>query len=175
MSSMVGTSYYVAPEVLRREYDGSCDLWSAGVIAYVLLCGKYPFNGDTDEEVHDAVLRGEYTFPSREWSGVSPEALEFICRLLQTDPRKRMSAKEALDHSWIIKHADAGAKKGASKNGEAAAEESRTRDRSGTGGDARSFVRGLLKGAPAPFRELLRTPTVAEDLDRPPSGKLLVL
>eukprot|EP01083_Nonionella_stella_P076017 206959_1 len=70
MTSIVGTAYYIAPEVLRKKYDKSCDLWSVGVVAYIMLCGYPPFNGDSNDEIHRSVLRGAYDFPS-EWEGVS--------------------------------------------------------------------------------------------------------
>jgi len=104
MSNIVGTPYYIAPEVLGRKYDKSCDLWSVGVITYIVLCGHPPFNGATNDEMHDSVRRGKYNFPAEDWSGVSLEAMHFIRRLLQVDPRKRMTAKEALDHPWIRRH-----------------------------------------------------------------------
>ncbi|KAL7542239.1 hypothetical protein ACHAWF_007123 [Thalassiosira exigua] len=106
MKTIVGTPYYIAPEVLRRRYDRSCDLWSVGVIAYILLCGYPPFNGTNSEQTHRAVLRGRYSFPAEEWQGVSREAMDFVVRLLQMDPRRRMTAKEALEHPWIVEHAD---------------------------------------------------------------------
>lgn len=102
MNVVVGTPYYIAPEVLRRKYDKSCDLWSVGVIAYILLCGYPPFNGRDSEETHRSVLNGRLRFPSREWKGTSPESRNFIRRLLVVDPRKRMTAEQALNHPWIL-------------------------------------------------------------------------
>jgi serine/threonine protein kinase len=101
MSNVAGTPYYIAPEVLRRQYDRSCDLWSVGVIAYVLLAGYPPFNGKDDDEVHRAILGGRYCFPPGDWRGTSREALDFIRRLMQMDTRKRMTAEQALCHPWI--------------------------------------------------------------------------
>ena len=104
MRTIVGTPYYIAPEVLRRKYDKSCDLWSIGVVAYTLLCGYPPFKGANRDEIHSSVLRGRYHFPSKEWKGVSREARDFIRRLLQIDPRKRMTVEEALNHPWLGRH-----------------------------------------------------------------------
>ena len=101
MSSVAGTPYYIAPEVLRRQYGRSCDLWSVGVIAYVLLAGYPPFNGKDDTEVRRAVLDGRYCFPPGDWSGISREALDFIRKLLQMDTILRMTAEQALCHPWI--------------------------------------------------------------------------
>lgn len=107
MKTVVGTPYYIAPEVLRRKYDSSCDLWSVGVIAYILLCGYPPFNGKNNNETHASVLRGRYSFPSREWKGTSQGARDFIRRLLQKDPSKRVTVEQALNHPWIVKYAGA--------------------------------------------------------------------
>lgn len=106
MSAIVGTPYYIAPEVLRKKYDRSCDLWSVGVITYILLCGYPPFRGNTNNEIHEATLSGRCRFPSEDWSNVSREAMSFIRRLLHKDPTKRMTAAQALNHPWMMKHAD---------------------------------------------------------------------
>eukprot|EP00585_Thalassiosira_rotula_P012689 CAMPEP_0196130836 /NCGR_PEP_ID=MMETSP0910-20130528/1071_1 /TAXON_ID=49265 /ORGANISM="Thalassiosira rotula, Strain GSO102" /LENGTH=396 /DNA_ID=CAMNT_0041390217 /DNA_START=228 /DNA_END=1418 /DNA_ORIENTATION=- len=104
MSTIVGTPYYIAPEVLRKKYDKSCDLWSIGVIAYVMLLGYPPFNGKTNKEVHDSVLRGRCRFPSAGLSSISSEARNFVRRLLQKNPRKRSTIEQALNHPWMVKH-----------------------------------------------------------------------
>ena len=106
MSSVVGTPYYIAPEVLLKKYDKSCDMWSVGVVAYTLLAGYPPFNGSNNGEVCDAVRLGRYRFHSEEWSRSSRESRQFIRQLLQKDPRKRMTAREALEHPWIRTHVD---------------------------------------------------------------------
>ena len=104
MKTVVGTPYYIAPEVLRKKYDKSCDLWSVGVIAYILLCGYPPFNGATNDETHSCVLKGRYHFPREDWNDISREAMDFIVRLLQSDPRKRMTVEQAINHPWIVRH-----------------------------------------------------------------------
>lgn len=106
MTTIVGTPYYIAPEVLQKKYDKSCDLWSVGVISYILLCGYPPFNGATSREVHDSVKRGRYYFPAEDWCGTSIVARDFIRRLLQKDANKRMTAEQALDHPWLARHDD---------------------------------------------------------------------
>ena len=105
MSSIVGTPYYIAPEVLRKRYDKSCDLWSVGVITYILLSGYPPFNGATNHETNESVLRGQYEFHAEDWKDISPEAMDFVRRLLQMDPRQRMTAQQASIHPWMVKHA----------------------------------------------------------------------
>ena len=104
MRAIVGTPYYIAPEVLRKNYTKSCDVWSVGIIAYILLCGYPPFNGSNNNETHEAILRGKYCFPREEWQYISSEAVDFIIRMLQIDPSRRMTAVQALNHPWIIKH-----------------------------------------------------------------------
>lgn len=71
MKARLGTAYYIAPEVLKGEYDEKCDVWSCGVILYILLCGYPPFNGDTDLEIFERIKIGRFDFPSPEWDCVS--------------------------------------------------------------------------------------------------------
>jgi len=101
MNTKVGTPYYVAPEVLNREYTKSCDIWSIGVITYILLCGYPPFYGDTDTQIFESVRVGRFDFPSPEWDKISETAKEFISAMLKRDPSKRPSAAEALTQQWI--------------------------------------------------------------------------
>jgi len=89
MHSKVGTPYYVAPEVLRENYTKACDVWSLGVIAYILLCGYPPFHGDNDAQVFRKIKSGIFDFPSPEWDHISEEAKAFIQSILQLDPDKR--------------------------------------------------------------------------------------
>lgn len=101
LANSVGTAYYIAPEVLENRYGKECDIWSLGVIAYVLLCGYPPFNGQTDGEIFAAIRKGSYEFPERAWSSKSDEAKSFINSLLIRDPDTRLTATEALGHPWI--------------------------------------------------------------------------
>lgn len=101
MTAQVGTPLYVAPEVLLGEYTHACDLWSCGVIAYILLCGYPPFPGTTKEEQLKNVLEGTYTFPDADWSSVSDNAKDFIRRLLEKNTDQRLSAEQGADHAWI--------------------------------------------------------------------------
>jgi calcium-dependent protein kinase len=87
--------------VLNREYTKSCDIWSIGVITYILLCGYPPFYGDTDNQIFDSVRTGRFDFPSPDWDGISDSAKDFICNLLKRDPSKRSTAAQALSHPWI--------------------------------------------------------------------------
>ncbi|XP_041655695.1 MAP kinase-activated protein kinase 2-like isoform X2 [Cheilinus undulatus] len=100
------TPYYVAPEVLGAEkYDRSCDMWSLGVIMYILLCGYPPFFSRHGLAISPGMKRrictGQYKFPNPEWSKVSEEAKQLICHLLKTEPTQRLSITEFKNHSWI--------------------------------------------------------------------------
>jgi len=105
MRTKVGTPYYVAPEVLNKNYDKSCDIWSIGVITYILLCGYPPFYGDSDSQIFDSVRSGKFDFPSPEWDSISKAAKDFVCCLLKKDPKKRLTATEAMQHKWILQFA----------------------------------------------------------------------
>eukprot|EP00939_MAST-03C_sp_MAST-3C-sp1_P002116 g2116.t1 len=102
MRSTVGTSYYVAPEVLsRRAYDNKCDMWSLGVVLFMLLSGKSPWLGESEPEILKAVAKGNYVFVETDWYGVSESAKDLVKKLLHVNPKERLSALEALQHPWM--------------------------------------------------------------------------
>lgn len=105
MTQKFGTPYYIAPEVLKKKYTEKCDVWSIGVILYILLCGYPPFNGANDKQIIEAVLKGKYTLDEPEWDEISEDAKDIVKRMLEYDPSKRISAGDALQHKWIKKHA----------------------------------------------------------------------
>ncbi|KAL3810362.1 hypothetical protein ACHAXA_004204 [Cyclostephanos tholiformis] len=105
MSRVVGTPHYIAPEVLRGKYDKSCDLWSVGVVAYVLLCGYLPFNGDTNPLTYEFVLRGICDYHAEDWKNIGVDAMDFVQKLLDINPGRRMTARQALDHPWMMRNA----------------------------------------------------------------------
>lgn len=101
MKKTHGTPYYIAPEVLKGSYDEKCDVWSCGVILYILLSGFPPFNGSDDDEILDSVLEGKFTFNVREFRNVSKDAKHLITQMLTYNHKNRISIAEALEHDWI--------------------------------------------------------------------------
>ncbi|CEM12751.1 unnamed protein product [Vitrella brassicaformis CCMP3155] len=104
MSQKLGTPYYVAPEVLRGRYDEKCDVWSSGVILYILLVGYPPFNGEDDNAILRAVESGKYSTKGSEWRNISKEAKNLLAKMLEYSPSRRVSAEEALSDPWIQKY-----------------------------------------------------------------------
>ncbi|XVF80293.1 hypothetical protein PTKIN_Ptkin15bG0059200 [Pterospermum kingtungense] len=101
LHDIVGSAYYVAPEVLHRTYSLEADIWSIGVIAYILLCGSRPFWARTESGIFRSVLRSDPNFDDLPWPSVSSEAKDFVKRILNKDYRKRMTAVQALTHPWL--------------------------------------------------------------------------
>ena len=87
--------------MLRRKYTEKCDIWSCGVILYILLCGYPPFNGENDKVIMDKVAAGKYEFSPEEWSGISEEAKKLIKKMMEYDPNNRYSAEQALNDPWF--------------------------------------------------------------------------
>ncbi|URD89779.1 calmodulin-dependent protein kinase [Musa troglodytarum] len=101
LNDIVGSAYYVAPEVLHKSYSTEADMWSIGVIVYILLCGSRPFWARTESGIFRSVLRADPNFDDTPWPAVSPEAKDFVKRLLNKDYRKRLTAAQALTHPWL--------------------------------------------------------------------------
>ena len=101
MTTKSGTPYYVAPEILAGPYNEKCDIWSIGVLTYVLLCGYPPFNGQTDKDILVKVKRGKYEYPESEWGQISESGKKFVSGLLAFVPAERWSAQTALEHPWL--------------------------------------------------------------------------
>jgi len=102
LTASCGTPLYVAPEVLKdAPYGVQCDMWSLGVIVYVLLCGFPPFYGDDDDELFHAIKTADYDFPSPYWDPISSNAKRFLQALFEIEPRKRLTAADALKHPWL--------------------------------------------------------------------------
>ncbi|KAL0453091.1 UNVERIFIED_CONTAM: Calcium-dependent protein kinase [Sesamum latifolium] len=100
-NEIVGSPYYMAPEVLKRNYGPEVDVWSAGVILYILLCGVPPFWAETEQGVAQAIIRSVVDFKRDPWPKVSDRAKDLVKKMLNPDPKKRLTAQEVLDHPWI--------------------------------------------------------------------------
>lgn len=100
---LVGSPYYVAPEVLRKNYSYEADMWSLGVILYILLSGLPPFWGDTEDQIFKMVLKGAIDFKSEPWPKISDAAKDCVKKLLEMDPAKRATSEQILKHDWLVK------------------------------------------------------------------------
>uniref|UniRef100_A0A5B6YK86 non-specific serine/threonine protein kinase n=1 Tax=Davidia involucrata TaxID=16924 RepID=A0A5B6YK86_DAVIN len=100
-NDVVGSPYYVAPEVLRKRYGPEADVWSAGVILYILLSGVPPFWAETEQGIFEQVLHGDLDFSSDPWPSISDSAKDLVRRMLVRDPKKRLTAHEVLCHPWV--------------------------------------------------------------------------
>lgn len=107
MTSVCGTPAYMAPEVIMNEkYDISCDIWSLGIVLYVMLCGYPPFDAESNEENMNNIKSGNFKFPSPDWDNVSDLAKDLVKSMITVDPKKRITAKEVLNHEWMVKNVD---------------------------------------------------------------------
>ncbi|XP_027701594.1 calcium/calmodulin-dependent protein kinase type 1B isoform X2 [Vombatus ursinus] len=102
LGTACGTPGYVAPELLEQKpYGKAVDVWALGVISYILLCGYPPFYDENDSELFSQILKANYEFDSPYWDDISESAKDFIRHLLERDPERRFSCKQALQHLWI--------------------------------------------------------------------------
>ncbi|KAK6934456.1 Protein kinase domain [Dillenia turbinata] len=104
---IVGSAYYVAPEVLQRRYGKEIDIWSAGVMLYILLSGVPPFWAETEKGIFNAILKGHLDFESEPWPSISTSAKDLVRKMLTQDPKKRITSAEVLDHPWIREDGEA--------------------------------------------------------------------
>jgi Ca2+-binding EF-hand superfamily protein len=102
MTAVHGTVYYVPPEVLEGCYTQACDVWSVGVIVYMLLSGSPPFAGNLDHEIIAKIRKADVLFDGPRWQGITAVAKDFVASLLVKDPAKRPSAKVASRHAWLV-------------------------------------------------------------------------
>jgi calcium-dependent protein kinase len=100
MNSIVGTIYYMSPEIISGTYNEKCDVWSAGVILYILLCGKPPFFGKSASEITQKILEINYSFGSADWKSVSAESRDLLQKIF-VHSDKRLSSSEVLEHAWV--------------------------------------------------------------------------
>ncbi|KAI5561287.1 hypothetical protein POPTR_016G117200v4 [Populus trichocarpa] len=100
-SEIVGSPYYMAPEVLKRNYGPEIDIWSAGVILYILLCGVPPFWAESEQGVAQAILRGIIDFKRDPWPNISESAKSLVRQMLEPDPKLRLTARQVIEHPWL--------------------------------------------------------------------------
>ncbi|KDO24386.1 CAMK/CAMK1 protein kinase [Saprolegnia parasitica CBS 223.65] len=102
MQTACGTPGYVAPEILEgKPYGGEVDMWSLGVITYILLCGFPPFYDENNATLFATIKAGAYDFPSPYWDNVSDSAKDLINHMLVVDPKKRFTSEDVLNHPWV--------------------------------------------------------------------------
>ena len=101
--AVVGSSYYIAPEVLHKNYNEKCDTWSVGVILYMLIVGRAPFDGQNDEEIIENIEKGEFNSKHKKLLNSSAEVQDLVKKLLEVNVKKRLSSSEALKHPWFKK------------------------------------------------------------------------
>ena len=101
LTKFIGTSYYLAPEILKESYDEKCDVWSCGVIMYILLSGYPPFNGNTNVDIYHNIQNNPPYFTGEEWKDITKEAIDLIKCMLTKHPVKRYSAEMCLNHKWF--------------------------------------------------------------------------
>ena len=100
MKEMIGSAFYISPEVSRYSYNEKCDIWSSGVILYILLCGIPPFPGETNEIIINNIRKGTYSLEGPLWASVSAGAKDLISKLLCPE-NQRLTAQQALVHPWV--------------------------------------------------------------------------
>merc|ERR1711935_269885 len=107
LTSRCGTPHYVAPEILKNiPHDESSDMWSVGVIVFLILVGYLPIMKDTQSELFQEIRTGNWKFQEEDWEHISGEAREFVTRCLNVDPEQRWTVEEAIGSAWINAEAD---------------------------------------------------------------------
>ncbi|CAM8978526.1 unnamed protein product [Rhodiola kirilowii] len=104
---IVGSAYYIAPEVLKRNYGPEVDIWSVGVMLYILLCGVPPFWAESEHGIFNAILRRHVDFTSDPWPSISHVAKDLVRKMLNSDPKQRLTAFQVLNHPWIKEDGEA--------------------------------------------------------------------
>ncbi|KAK1372829.1 Calcium-dependent protein kinase 17 [Heracleum sosnowskyi] len=104
---IVGSAYYIAPEVLKKRYGQEADIWSVGVMLYILLSGVPPFWAESEHGIFNAILRGHVDFSCDPWPSISPQAKDLVKKMLTLDPKQRLTAVQVLSHPWIKEDGEA--------------------------------------------------------------------
>ena len=100
LKTKVGTAYYVSPEILQGSYSEKCDIWSAGVILYILLSGDPPFNGPSDIAIYKKIAQMDFDFPEAKWANISDEAKDLIKHMIAPE-NERYNARQVMEHKWM--------------------------------------------------------------------------
>ncbi|VWU50087.1 calcium-dependent protein kinase, putative [Hepatocystis sp. ex Piliocolobus tephrosceles] len=101
LTELCGSPHYISPELIRKKYTMSSDIWALGVMVFFMLTGRYPFEGKNTPKVVDEILNKNINWKDKEFSSLSVEAVDFLKRLLERNEKKRMTANQALNHPWI--------------------------------------------------------------------------
>ncbi|CRG95749.1 calcium-dependent protein kinase, putative [Plasmodium gallinaceum] len=101
LTELCGSPHYISPELIRKKYTISSDIWALGVMVFFMLTGKYPFEGKNTPKVVDEILNKNINWKSKEFSSLSIEAVDFLKKLLERNEKKRLTAYQALNHPWI--------------------------------------------------------------------------
>nr|CAB3459088.1 unnamed protein product [Digitaria exilis] len=104
---IVGSAYYIAPEVLKRRYGPEADIWSIGVMLYIFLAGVPPFWAENENGIFTAILRGQLDLASEPWPHISSGAKDLVKKMLNINPKERLTAFQVLNHPWIKEDGDA--------------------------------------------------------------------
>ncbi|ONM19937.1 calcium dependent protein kinase2 [Zea mays] len=107
LRDIVGSAYYIAPEVLKRKYGPEADIWSVGVMLYIFLAGVPPFWAENENGIFTAILRGQLDLSSEPWPHISPGAKDLVKKMLNINPKERLTAFQVLNHPWIKEDGDA--------------------------------------------------------------------
>ena len=106
LKKLIGTPFYLAPEVIKGNYNKQCDVWSVGVSMYIMLCGKPPFGGNNNQEIYDNIVNAKPSFAGKVWAGVSKAAKSLVKRALQKEPRLRISISDMFYDPWLRTRAE---------------------------------------------------------------------
>jgi calcium-dependent protein kinase len=101
MHTILGTPYYVAPEVLKGDYDEKCDIWSIGALSYIMLSGDPPYNGNSNNEIFNKIMNSDLVFQKEKWKNISKEAKDFVRKCMLKTPEARFTAIKAIEHPWF--------------------------------------------------------------------------